>query len=552
MKISSENELLSKRALAWGDSEAEKGEIFTKPNVVEFMLKASGIDEAILLPETRILEPSCGQGEFVLAIARELCKEVTPRAGVDGKKFQNLVAAYDISSESILIAKRQTFQILNSTFSSEDSQFLVDQWYRNTDFLIDSSKSLFTHVIGNPPYVRIEHIPIELLKSYRKKFSTMRERADLYIAFYEKSLSLLKDCGVLSFICTDRWTKNRYGSSLRLFISKSYQLDLFVDMYGQNAFQSEVLTYPAITQISKRNNKQTIIIHNPKINETLSNLVAKSLHSNEVEFKGGIVRKDVVNSDKPWMFGSPDELNLINRLERDFPLIEEAGCQIFIGAATGNNKVYVINDDLDIEPCRKIPMVKAGDIKSGTHKNTQQFLINTYDTDGVIDLALFPKLQAYLVSHSDILKARHVAKKTPHAWFKTIDRVYPERASAKKLLIPDIKSQLTAVYSEGFHPNNSIYYICSDSWNLRALQTVLLSGLGQLFVSVYSTKVSGGNLRFQAQHLRKIRLPLWNDIPKEIRLELESAAIEGNVARAKDIVFSLYKLTKNEKQILGY
>lgn len=191
-------------------------------------------------------------------------------------------------------------------------------------------------------------------------------------------------------------------------------------------------------------------------------------------------------------------------------------------------------------------------IKSGAHKNAQQFLINTYDIDGVIDLLLFPKLQAYLESHSDILKARHVAKKSPHAWFKTIDRVYPERASAKKLLIPDIKSQLTVVYSEGFHPNNSIYYICSNSWNLRALQTVLLSGLGQLFVSVYSTKVSGGNLRFQAQHLRKIRLPLWNDISKEIRLELESAAIEGNVARAKDIVFSLYKLTKNEKQILGY
>jgi methylase of polypeptide subunit release factors len=552
VNISSENELLSKSALAWGDSGAEKGEIFTKLNVVEFMLKTSGIDEAILLPETRILEPSCGQGEFVLAIARELCKKLTPRERRDGKKFQHLVAAYDISSESILIAKRQTLQILNSTFSSEDSQFLVDHWYRNTDFLIDSSQSLFTHIIGNPPYVRIENIPIELLKSYRKKFSTMRERADLYIAFYEKSLSLLRDCGVLSFICTDRWTKNRYGSSLRLFISKSYQLDLFVDMYGQNAFQSEVLTYPAITQISKRNNKQTIVIHNPKINESLSNLVAKSLRSNKVGFKGGIVRKDVVNSDKPWMFGSPDELNFINRLEREFPLIEEAGCQIFIGAATGNNKVYVINDDLNIEPCRKIPMVKAGDIKSGTHKNTQQFLINTYDTDGVIDLVLFPKLQAYLESHSEILKARHVAKKSPHVWFKTIDRVYPERASAKKLLIPDIKSQLTVVYSEGFHPNNSIYYICSDSWNLRALQTVLLSGLGQLFVSVYSTKVSGGNLRFQAQHLRKIRLPLWNDISKEIRLELESAAIEGDVTRAKDIVFSLYKLTKNEKQILGY
>ncbi len=93
--------------------------------------------------------------------------------------------------------------------------------------------------------------------------------------------------------------------------------------------------------------------------------------------------------------------------------------------------------------------------------------------------------------------------------------------------------------------------ICSDSWSLRALQTVLLSGIGQLFVSAYSTKVSGGNLRFQAQHLRKIRIPLWEDISIENRLELENAAVEGDFARAKDIVFSLYNLTENEKQILG-
>jgi len=552
LKILNENELLSKCALDWGDSGAEKGEIFTKPSVVDFMLKTSGIDDNILNPETRILEPSCGQGEFVLAIARELCKKVSPAGIENGKRFKLLITAYDISSENISIAKTQTLQILSSTFSFEDSSFLVEQWYKNSDFLINNDKLLFTHVIGNPPYVRIENIPLELLRKYRKIFSTMKGRADLYIAFYEKSLSLLSSKGILSFICTDRWTKNRYGSSLREYISKSFQLDLFVDMYGQNAFKSEVLTYPAITQFSRRRKKQTIIIHNPMINQSLSNMVTMSLRDSNVKLEVGLIRKDVVNGDKPWMFGSPDELSLINRLENEFPLIEDAGCKVFIGAATGNNKVYIIDNTLDIEPCRKVPMVKAGDIKSGIHNNSQKFIINTYDENGVIDLALFPKLQAYLESHSDILKARHVAKNSPDAWYKTIDRVYPERASAKKLLIPDIKSELTAVYNEGFHPNNSIYYICSNSWNLRALQAVLLSGLGQLFVSVYSTKVSGGNLRFQAQHLRKIRLPLWANVTNDIRLGLENAAIEGDIEKAKNIVCALYKLTDEEKQILGY
>lgn len=551
MSISSENELLFKHSLAWGNSGAEKGEVFTNPNIVNFMLKTSGIERDILQPETRILEPSCGQGEFVLAIAKELCKKAKLNGIVNSNVFNSLVTAYEISSESIANAKNKTLQILSSTFSFEESKTLVESWYKNTDFLIDTDQSLFTHIIGNPPYVRIENIPLELLKMYREKFSTMKERADLYIPFFEKSLSLLKDDGVLSFICTDRWTKNRYGSSLRKLISSSYQLDLFVDMYGQNAFQSEVLTYPAITQISNRKSKKTLIIHNPKINEPFANTVANYLNGDEVEVVGGIVRKNVVISDKPWVFGSSDELKLIARLENEFPLIEEAGCEIFIGAATGNNKIYFVSDELDIEPCRKIPMVKAGDIKDGFHKNAYQFIVNTYDTNGVLDLTQYPKLQEYLESHSSVLKSRHVAKNNPNTWFKTIDRVYPERARREKLLIPDIKSQLTVVYSKGFHPNNSIYYICSNSWSLRALQAVLLSGLGQLFVSVYSTKVSGGNLRFQAQHLRKIRLPLWEDIPENIRIDLETSAIEGDFLKARDIVFYLYGFTENEKQILG-
>ncbi|MFP3656123.1 SAM-dependent DNA methyltransferase, partial [Burkholderia sp. SIMBA_052] len=91
-----------------------------------------------------------------------------------------------------------------------------------------------------------------------------------------------------------------------------------------------------------------------------------------------------------------------------------------------------------------------------------RFIINTYDKDGVVDLSEHPLLEAHLTQYEDQLKERHVAKNSPSAWYKTIDRVYPERARRPKLMIPDIKSELTVVYEEGrFHPNNSIYYICS-------------------------------------------------------------------------------------------
>jgi methylase of polypeptide subunit release factors len=549
------NEQIKILSSSWGESDAEKGEVFTSPEIVRFMLNTSGICHTQLVPSMRILEPSCGQGEFVIEIANILCKKLStldvsdkPRA----EEFKNLITAYDISTKNISIAKKVTSKKLALTFSQIDADSLVNHWYHNEDFLLSDIDEKFSHIVGNPPYVRIENIPEAMLKFYRSKFSTMKDRADLYIAFFEKSLSLLKDKGILNFICTDRWTKNRYGSYLRDFISKDFQLDLFIDLYGQSAFQSDVLTYPAITQISKRKQIQTIVVHNPNITDEFSEDVKTSILDNSFYFPGKIVRKDLIRNSRPWLFGSADELALIARLERDFPIMEKAGCQVYIGAASGNKAIYEIDKTTDIEDCRKLPLVRAKDIKNGKLTFTQLYMINTYERDGIINLDNYPKLKIYLEIHRDELMKRHIAKLSPSKWFKTIDRVYPERAKLAKLLIPDIKSQLTTFLDEeGMQPNNSLYYICSKDWSLKALQTVLMSGIGQFFVEMYSTKISGGNLRFQAQHLRKIRLPLWSTIPQSVRDELEAASALDDAHKSKELVFSIYNFSLREKQIIG-
>nr|WP_277344387.1 TaqI-like C-terminal specificity domain-containing protein [Psychromonas sp. SA13A] len=264
------------------------------------------------------------------------------------------------------------------------------------------------------------------------------------------------------------------------------------------------------------------------------------------------IRKDIIDNQKPWLFGNGDELALIKRLEDTFPSLVDAGCQVFIGAATGNNKIYIVNDNVELEQCRKLPVITAADIRTGELKPSGNFIINTYNDNGVINLEDFPLLQIYLRNHEDILRSRHVAKKTPLHWFKTIDKVHPTRAAKEKLLIPDIKSKLMAVYDAGeFHPNNSIYYIVTNDWDIRALQAVLMSGVGQMFVAAYSTKVSGGNLRFQAQHLRRIRLPLWQDVSASMAEKLRLAAITNDLQRAKQLTAQLYNFNEQETQLLG-
>jgi hypothetical protein len=119
-------------------------------------------------------------------------------------------------------------------------------------------------------------------------------------------------------------------------------------------------------------------------------------------------------------------------------------------------------------------------------------------------------------------------------------------------LIPDIKGDAHIVYDDGtLYPHHNLYFILSDDWDLKSLQAVLLSGIARLFVSVYSTKMRGGYLRFQAQYLRRIRVPLWRDVPEALRKELSEAAERHDIPACNSAVFKLYGLTPEECAALG-
>ncbi len=544
-----EEDQLMEEISRWEHSDAEKGQIYTRPEVVEFMLTAAGLDEEIDLNKIRILEPSCGEGEFVIAIADRLIKNADQRPTKD--QLMDKILAVDLVGASITVAKSKVRKLLaDYNYTKNEIQKILSNWFLTTDFLLEEIEANFTHVVGNPPYVRVENIPRRLLTEYRNIFSTMNDRADLYIPFYEKSLSLLVDNGTLSFICTDRWIKNTYGRSLRRFVSDDYSLELFIDLYGIDAFERNVMTYPAITQIRKSKDNETAVLHETSFTKTEAQEIRKAINGKQTNIQ---LRKGIVNGSKPWLLGSSDQIALIRKLEQKFPLLEETGCKVYIGAATGANKIYVVSkDNVDIEESRLLPVITAHELKSGSIQWRKKHLISTYDNDGVICLNDFPKLARYLNSHKEALSKRHVAKQNTSKWFKTIDRVYKERAASKKLLIPDISNEPIVIYDHGiYHPNNSIYYICSNNWNLHALRVVLLSNITKVFISSYSTKIAHGYLRFQAQHLRKLRVPLWDSIDPALQQKMIDAGKSTDVSSFTSLTCRMYKLNKIERAVVG-
>ncbi|WP_265282426.1 Eco57I restriction-modification methylase domain-containing protein [Verminephrobacter aporrectodeae] len=544
------------RELAHGAGGEERGAIFTRPEVVEFILDLVGYSPSSALYTKSLLEPSFGSGEFLLAaISRLLSATASARErGVEVPPLDGCIRAVELHASSFAQTRAQALQLLASNgIEAAEAARLADKWLTHGDFLLAPLPESFDFVIGNPPYVRQELIPAALLREYRRRYVTLYDRADLYIPFIERSLRLLKPAGKLSFICADRWMKNRYGGPLRALVASEFHLQAYVDMFDTPAFRSEVVAYPAITMIERASPGPTLVAARPKIETAYLRDLAKTLRGQTKELPPSVHSLDgVAKGDAPWVLQFSDATSLVRRIEQTFPALEEAGCKVGIGVATGADKVYVAKfDELDIEPSRKLPLAMTRDIVTGHVEWRGYGVVNPFTDEGpLVDLRDYPKLAAYLETHRAAIAGRHVARNDAKRWYRTIDRITPSLANRPKLLIPDIKGDAQVVYEPGLlYPHHNLYYVVSDAWDLRVLQAVLLSSLTRLFISTYSTKMRGGFLRFQAQYLRRIRLPLWEDVPRALRERLVQAAQALDVSACDAATFELYGLTAEEQQI---
>jgi hypothetical protein len=533
----------------------ERGAVFTRKEVVEFMLDLAGYTSNLPLHTKRVLEPSCGQGDFLFAVVERLLKAYFSHADTGHDMIADLqgcVRAVELHRETFRVTREKLGALLEKAgLSSGQATRLLNAWLIQGDFLHTAFDAGFDFVIGNPPYVRQELIADVLLAEYRKRFQTIYDRADLYVPFFEHSLRYLAPGGSLDFICSDRWMKNKYGGPLRKLITEGYHVKYYVDMVDTPAFHSDVIAYPAITVITKEQVGPTRVAIRPPIDTEVLSSLAQAMHGMTTVSSALVTEvSSLAGGSEPWMLGEFDRLAVVRRLEASFPTIEDASCRVGIGVATGADKVFIgPYEAMDVELDRKLPLVMTKDIQSGAVDWHGYGVINPFnDEGGLVDLDKYPKLAAYLERHAEAIKKRNVAQRSPQSWYRTIDRIYPSLVNRPKLLIPDIKGQAHVVHDEGnFYPHHNLYYITSDEWDLKALQSVLLSGIATLFVEAYSTKMAGGFLRFQAQYLRRIRIPRWSDVPDALKAELVRVSAENDTEACNRVVFKLFGLTKHEQ-----
>ncbi|GAA5336072.1 MULTISPECIES: TaqI-like C-terminal specificity domain-containing protein [Thermus] len=182
--------------LPQGATEKSLGRVETPPEVVDFMV---GLAEA---PRGgKVLEPACAEGPFLRAF-RE--------AHGGGFRFYGVEIdpkALDLPpwAEGIL-----------------------------ADFLLWEGEGDFDLILGNPPYGIVgdaSKYPIHILKEvkalYKKLFSTWKGKYNLYGAFTEKAVYLLKPGGLLLFVIPTTWLVLDDFALLRSFLARTGETEVF-------------------------------------------------------------------------------------------------------------------------------------------------------------------------------------------------------------------------------------------------------------------------------------------------------------------------------------
>ena len=533
-----------------------RGVVYTRQWVVDLILDLAGYRAEEDLAARYAVEPAAGEGAFLVPMVRRLIASASAH-GVKPSELHESLRAYELDSGAADRATGLVSQeLLSHDIREPEASKLASSWIRVDDYLLASpSDRRADLVVGNPPYIRYDDLPEGSFDSYRRLYPTMVGRCDIYVGFIEAGLRQLNAGGALGFICADRWMRSAYGAELRRMVTSAFALEAVIEMHDAPAFEDEVAAYPAVVLLRRSAQGEVVVASAGRgaggaLGHTgLADAVVRLSGGEPAEVPGfTATRADRwFRGTAPWPSLEPRQLALLQRLEDRFAPLEDplTGTKVGIGVATGADKVFVTTDPRSVESDRLLPLAMTADTRDGVLRWSGNYLVNPWGQDGkLVDLAVYPKLRGYLQACEEDLRGRHITHRNPAVWYRTIDKVQHELTARPKLYFPDMKLSSNPVLDEGgTYPHHNLYYLTSQSWDLEVLGGLLLSRVAQLFIEAYCVKMRGGTLRFQAQYLRRIKVPDQASLPEALRSRLREAFRTRDAEAATAAAIEAYGIT---------
>jgi methylase of polypeptide subunit release factors len=235
-------------------SEKLFGQVYTPDFIVCKILDDIGYNSSEILGKT-IIDPACGDGRFL----EEIVKRILKLSKKNDLK-QNLLCVYgwDIDGEAI----KQCVINLNKLIETENIEI---KWnisitnsikkYEKVDLFSMNTTPKFDYIIGNPPYIRIQHLDLEQRTYIQKNYDFCKNGStDIYIAFYELCLNLLSKEGICGLITPNTYFFTETARQLRQYFVVNRNL-LQITNYGDIQLFENATIYSAITIFNKKRNQ---------------------------------------------------------------------------------------------------------------------------------------------------------------------------------------------------------------------------------------------------------------------------------------------------------
>ena len=108
----------------------------------------------------------------------------------------------------------------------------------------------FDVVIGNPPYINVENLPVATKDYLFKNYRSCKGRTDIYIAFLEKSIAILTTNGIVGFIIPYAFAVQKYGEKMRQMLVENHTIREIVDASSYRIFENATV-YNIILTVGK-------------------------------------------------------------------------------------------------------------------------------------------------------------------------------------------------------------------------------------------------------------------------------------------------------------
>jgi len=399
------------------------GIVYTPKWIVELILDR--IDYKNSVSGKKIIDPACGEGAFLAEVVERFIIDAKNNKlnGQDIRKgLENNIFGFDIDS----VATEKCIKILDEIaqkFDFENVRWQILKTDSLDKFFVNKYFNTFDFVVGNPPYIRIQHLGQERREKIQNDWHLCkRGSTDIFITFFELGYYLLNKNGKLGYITPNTYLKTKAGENLRNFIKFNKILKTLIN-FGYNQLFDNATTYSVITVLDKNHNKNTF-----------------SLFKGDTENINYIdeVNIENLNSDN-WVLTSNNILSKLNRIEkRGLPLNKIA--EIHVGITTLADNYYIFKDpiikgnlaEIKLEDGRIFqvereilrPIIKASVLKN-PDENQNRFIIFPYKKVSGKHIIIqekdmkkdFPLTYKYFLAIREALDNRDKGKPNPVAWY---------------------------------------------------------------------------------------------------------------------------------------